>query len=173
MENPDVECEIRLARIVIENRESFIRIIREIGRHYSTHIICFDSDKMAGRDHVEAALHHAWRSFFSTKPISNSFEMEALLFASGSRQCNVASLFGIHEGENIIYICIYPLKENVWKDLSHQMHFLTDKTDELSEEKVARLMSLYNITQHEIELVGTDRLRDLILERIALLEVYR
>ena len=173
MKNPDMKYDIRKARIVVENRESFIRTVQEIAHHYSTHIVCFDSDKMSGRDHVEAALHHAQRSFFSKKSISNSFEMEALLFAAGSRQCNTASLFGIHEGENTIYICIYPVRGNIWNDLSHHMHFLTEDRDELVEEKVARLMSLFNISQHELELVGTDRLRDLILERIALLEVYR
>ena len=48
--------------------------------------------------------------FFPEKPISNSFEMEALLFAAGSRQCLVAALFGIQEGENRIFVCSYPAK---------------------------------------------------------------
>jgi tRNA threonylcarbamoyladenosine modification (KEOPS) complex Cgi121 subunit len=34
-------------------------------------------------------------------------------------------------------------------------------------------MKLFDISQNEVDLVGTDRLKELVLERIALLEVYR
>jgi KEOPS complex subunit Cgi121 len=87
--------EIRKARIAIEERNQFLQVIQEIGRLNSVHIVCFDADKMAGQAHVKAAMHHSQRSFFSGKPISNSFEMEALLFAAGTRQCQVAASFGI------------------------------------------------------------------------------
>jgi len=87
METPIENYEIRKARMTIEDRSEFLRIIQGIARKYSIHIVCFDAEKMAGRDHAKAAIYHAQRSFFSGKPISNSFEMEALLFAAGSRQC--------------------------------------------------------------------------------------
>src|SRR5512136_954276 len=126
MKTPKEKYEIRLARITIDDRDTFLRRIQDIARQYSAHIICFDADKMAGKDHAKAALQHAQRSFFSAKPISNSFEMEALLFAAGSRQCQVATLFGIHEGENTMFVCSFPVNENVWKDLSHHMHFVEE-----------------------------------------------
>jgi tRNA threonylcarbamoyladenosine modification (KEOPS) complex Cgi121 subunit len=34
-------------------------------------------------------------------------------------------------------------------------------------------MKLFDISQNEVDLVGEDRLKELVLERIALLEVYR
>ena len=148
-------------------------MIHEIARFYSTHIVCFDSDKMAGQDHVEEAIRHAQRSFSGTKPISNSIEMEALLFAAGSRQCNAATLFGIHTGKNTLFVCICPVKEGIWEDLAQHMLFVSEKKDVLTQEQEKRLMKLYDITQNELELVGINRLKDLILERIALLEVNR
>jgi KEOPS complex subunit Cgi121 len=99
--------------------------------------------------------------------------MEALLFAAGSRQCLVAALFGIQEGENRTFVCSYPVNEEVWKDLSHLMHFVTETWDEMTPDKEARLMVLFNITQEELDMVGRDRMKDLILERIALLHVNR
>jgi len=159
--------------MTIDDRDAFLQIIQEIARLYSIHIVCFDADKMAGQDHVESAIQHALRSFLSAKPISNSFEMEALLFAAGSRQCNAATLFGIHTGKNTMFVCICPVKEKVWGDLAHHMHFVPEKKDVLTPEKVKRLMTLFDITQNELELVGLYRLKDLILERIALLEVIR
>lgn len=165
--------EIRQAKMTVKDRDVSLHMIQEIARNHSTHIVCFDADKLAGLEHAEAALRHARRSILSAKPISNSFEMEALLFASGSRQCSVAGLFGIHEGENKMFVCSYPVKEEVWKALSHHMHFVTETRDDWNAHKVAKLMSLFGVTNDEIEVVGHERLKDLILERIALLEVSR
>ena len=55
-----------------------------------------------------AAVAQAARAFQEGTNISNTLEMEALLYAAGSRQCNIASSFGIHEGENRIYLCCSP-----------------------------------------------------------------
>jgi KEOPS complex subunit Cgi121 len=43
----------------------------------------------------------------------------------------------------------------------------------IDDEKAARLAELFSITQEEIAVVGRDRLKDLVLERVALLEVNR
>jgi KEOPS complex subunit Cgi121 len=99
--------------------------------------------------------------------------MEALLFAAGSRQCSVATVFGIHEGENTIYVCSYPAKEEVWNALSSHMQFVTETWDDLTDTKIERLVSLFGIPQEELDIVGKERLKDIILERIALLEVFR
>ena len=173
MDTPITDYEIRQARTIIEDRNAFLRKIQEIARLYSIHIVCFDASKMAGLDHAKAAIQHAQRSFFSAKPISNSFEMEALLFAAGSRQCQVAASFGFHEGENSLFVCICPVNECVWTDLSCFMHFVDLPFDDMTPEKEARLASLFNITQEELEVVGRDRIKDLILERIALLSINR
>jgi KEOPS complex subunit Cgi121 len=173
MKTPVVTHEIRQAKITVYDRDVFLRTIQAIARLYSTHIVCFDADKLAGRDHAEAALHHAQRSFFSERPISNSFEMEALLFAAGSRQCLVAALFGIQEGENRMFVCTFPANEEIWKDLAYHMHFVTETWDEMTPDKEARLMILFSITQEELDVVGRDRMKDLILERISLLHVNR
>lgn len=173
MKTPLVPCEIRQAKVNVDDRDAFLRRIQAIARSHSTHIVCFDADKLAGRDHAYAALEHAHRSFFSERPISNSFEMEALLFAAGSRQCLVAALFGIHDGENRMFVCAYPAKEDIWKDLSNHMRLVTESWDEITPDKEARLMILFGITDEELDGVGRDRIKDLILERIALLHINR
>lgn len=165
--------EIRQAVMTVHDRDACLRMIQEVARNYSTHIVCFDADKLAGREHAEAAVRHAKRSVLSAKPISNSFEMEALLFAAGSRQCSVATFFGIHEGENNIYVCSYPAKDEVWYALSSIMHFVNGTWNDWTDTKIERLVSLFGIQEEELNIVGKDRLKDIILERIALLEVFR
>ena len=159
--------------MTVYDRDACLRLIQEVARNYSAHIVCFDADKLAGREHAEAAVRHAKRSVLSAKPISNSFEMEALLFAAGSRQCSVATFFGIHAGENNIYVCSYPAKDEVWYALSSIMHFVPETWNDWTDTKIERLVSLFGIQQEELNIVGKDRLKDIILERIALLEVFR
>ena len=159
--------------MIVNDRSEFLNTLQSIGRKHSTHIICFNADNIAGSRHAEAAIHYAQRSFFSGKPISNSFEMEALLFAAASRQCNLAASFGIHELENCMFVCSSPENESVWEELSHHMHFVTEMWDEITPEKEERLRFFFGISQEELALVGRTRIIDLVLERIALLEVSR
>ncbi len=173
MDTTQDRFEIRQARMTVGDRSEFLSAIQSIARKNSTHIICFNADNMAGQRHVKSALYYAQRSFFSGKSISNSIEMEALLYAAGSRQCNIAALFGIHEHENAMYVCSCPVNENVWDELSYHMHFVSEAWEEITPEKKERLRSFFNITEAELALVGDERIIDLVLERIALLEVCR
>lgn len=173
MDSPEAKYEIRQAIMTVHDRDANLHVIQDIGRRFSVNIICYDAEMLAGREHADAAIQHARRSIISPKPISNSFEMEALLFAAGSRQCSVAASFGIHEGENKMFVCLYPPHEGAWKVLSHHMRFVPETWDEWGPQKVARLISLFGITQDELKTVGDSHLKDLILERIALLEVCR
>jgi KEOPS complex subunit Cgi121 len=165
--------EIRQARMTVGDLTEFLRTIRSIALRHSTYIVCFNAENMAGLRHAEMAIHYAKRSFFSGKPISNSFEMEALLFASGSRQCNIAALFGIHEDENRIFVCSNPLNDLAWKELSVHMTFVTEMWDEITRDKEERLKSFFGITDDELALVGHNRIIDLVVERLALLAVNR
>ena len=157
----------------VRDRSEFLETIRAIALRHSTHIVCFNAENMAGFRHAEAAMHHAKRSFFSGKPISNSYEMEALLFAAGSRQCNRATSFGIHEDDNRIFVGTYPGNEVVWEELSAHMDFVTGIEDEITRDKEQRLKAFFDITDEELVVVGSPRIVDLILERFALLEVNR
>ncbi len=159
--------------MTVGDRAEFLQTIRSIAQRHSTYIVCFNAENMAGFRHAERAMRYAERSFFSGKPISNSFEMEALLFASGSRQCSIAALFGIHEQENTIFVCTYPLNEDVWEDLSDYMDFVKETWDKMTQDKEERLKTFFGITDEELVLVGHARIIDLILERLALLAVNR
>jgi KEOPS complex subunit Cgi121 len=159
--------------MTVGDRAEFLQTIRSIAQKHSTYIVCFNAENLAGFRHAERAMQYAERSFFSGKPISNSFEMEALLFASGSRQCSIAALFGIHEQGNTIFVCTYPLNEHVWEDLSDYMDFVKETWDKMTQDKEERLKTFFGITDEELVLVGHARIIDLILERLALLEVNR
>ncbi len=169
----EVACDIEQAVFEIEDCVRFLNWIREIAGECGTHIVVFDAERMAGREHARSALAHAWRSYFEGAPISNSFEMEALLYAAGTRQCLVATTFGVHEGPNRSFVCICPPSPAARERLAAGVTFVDEDWEAIDAEKRERLIDLFGITSEELEVTGLHLLRDLVLERVALLEVYR
>ena len=163
--------EFRSAVITVGDRDALLATIREIAKLQHTHIVCFDAEKMVGLEHAESAVRHAHHSFSNDSAISNSFEMEALLYAAGSRQCSIAASFGIHEGKNYLFICCCPPSSDAWNALARHMNFSNETWDDPGPEKTSRLMALFEITPEEIEAAGNDRVTALVLERVALLNV--
>jgi KEOPS complex subunit Cgi121 len=167
-------CEIRVAEFTVQDQAGLLAVIRDIARLHKTHIVCFDAEKMTGRRHAKMAICRAERSFVHGTPVSNSFEMEALLYAAGSRQCTVAVSWGIHDGFNTAYVCCCPPCDAVWSDLSKHMRFISTYREDMTQVRITRLMALYGITSEELDAAGgIDRIVDLVLERVALLEVYK
>ena len=173
MAKRELPCEIYRARFTVDGNAAFLREIRTIADEFETHIILFDADRLAGRDHVEAALRHARRSWAGGEAIANSLEMEALLYAAGTRQCQVASSFGIHPGENRSFVAVCPPAPGVRDRLAGLVRFVDEDWEEIGPAKRARLADLFSITPEEVAVVGEERFRELVLERVALLDVYR
>ncbi|HXW98807.1 MAG TPA: KEOPS complex subunit Cgi121 [Methanomicrobiales archaeon] len=172
-DEPPVEFGIRTAVFPIGSCSPFLAGLRAIAAARSTRIICFNADLMAGRAHAEAAIRRALRAVKGGSAISSSLEMEALISASGSRQCSAAGRFGVHEGENRAYVCLCPPVPGAWQDLAGIMEFVDDDWETIDEEKRKRLSEAFGITPAEIRTAGQERFRELVLERVALLEVYR
>jgi KEOPS complex subunit Cgi121 len=129
---------------------------------------------IAGRIHAATAVARAVRAFEEGVTISNTLEMEALLFAAGSRQCNIAASFGIHEGENRVYICCFPAREGVWTALEPLFRFVRESWDTIDPPKERQLMGTFAISPEEIAAAGgSERIVALVLERVALLQVLR
>jgi KEOPS complex subunit Cgi121 len=169
----ELSCEVRAATCFIDERVAFLHKIRTIAESFDTHIICFNADMLAGKRHAREALRHAIRSFHNGSKVSNTLEMEALLFAAGSRQCSVAALFGVHEGNNSVFVTCYPAAEGVWDALEPFLTITDQEWDLIDNQKRMYLMKLFGVTQEEIATFSEDRITELVLERIALLEVYR
>lgn len=176
MLQPSGKYEIRTARISVTDTGEFLRHLRAVMGEHVTTIICFNAGNMAGMRHVKTALDHALRSFScGGSPIAKTLEMEALLYAAGTRQCTEASRsVGIHEGESRAYVCCCPPRQGVWEALEPLMQFVDDDWEVLDPEQRVRLCHLFSISDEEITAAGgTARLSDLVIERVALLDAYR
>jgi KEOPS complex subunit Cgi121 len=175
MENHTNPFEIRAAMCVIGDRAGFLGAITALMARFQVHIICFDADRLSGIKHVKSAVERAMRSFDQGYPISKTIEMEALLYASGSRQTSIGSSLGIHVGKNNLYICCYPGRDDVWHELGSLVRFCDceDPWCEIDPRKRAELMRFFEVTEEELETTVDRDLEILILERVALLDVSR
>jgi KEOPS complex subunit Cgi121 len=170
----DVEAfGIRQAVFTVSDLARFLDRIRRLGERYRTRIICLDADRLAGRAHAEAAILSGLRSVAGGNPIANTLEMEALLYAAGSRQCTVATRFGIHTGTNRSYVILVPPVDAAWDALAGCMEFVEQDWDQLTREKRRWLAEAFAITDDELAAAGRDRFQELVLERVALLDVSR
>ena len=161
------------AIVDIRSVEEFLEELRDIGEEFGVRIVFFNADLVAGSSHVRAAVEHALRSSTAGDTVARSFEMEALLYVSGSRQCTDAARFGIGPGRMRVFICMVPPDPAAAGALGHLVDFVEGDWDAVDQEKREMLMDLFSISPEELNAAGEDRIVDLVKERVALLDVYR
>lgn len=167
-----MEWEVRYATATVEDPGEVLAAVRRIADETGTRVVLFDADRMAGRAHAASALSHAARSFERGDPIARTLEMEALLYAAGTRQTRVGRTFGLHGGENRCWVAVAPPDAGAWERLAGFVRFAADP-GELDPAHRRRLCALFEIGPAELAVVGEGRLSELVLERVALLDAMR
>lgn len=155
----------------IADVRAFLNTAAVIGADYSVTVQAVNADAIAGRTHVEFAVGKAVESFKHKRNLARDTGMEIMLYLRGRRQIERAMDLGVKPGDNNVVIAI--VGENAERALPAVQSIL-DKVDEnvidYSHKKDDLLMKLFDITPAEIEIVGRDRIPELVRERSALLE---
>lgn len=155
--------------ILIKDAEEFLKKLRRKSNENNTVIQALDADKLAGEEHVRFAVEKAIRSFKTGTNIANEISKEIMLYAAGTRQIKKAIKLGIHKGENNIVI----VAVGDDPDLSGFDEIEKRPVLSYNVSKKGTLMDLFNITEDELEAVGVDRIPELVLERVALVDVIK
>lgn len=153
--------------IFINDTELFLKKVKEIGKGKDYVIQVLDADKLAGIEHVIFAVEKAMNSFKKGCNIANDLGKEIMLYAAGTRQINRAIKIGVHNGEN--NIALVAIGEEM--DLSGFYEITPGNVLEYEVSKNRALMDIFNITDDEIKAVGADKIPELVLERVALVDV--
>ena len=132
-------------------------------------VVLFDADKIAGFAHIKSAVAHAKRSFTEGKQIARSLSMEILVYASGQRQCSLASKFGLHDGENKVYVLILDGDEEKAAALVRE---IVSECEPFAPNK-EKLKAEFGITDAEMEAAGENRIEELVIERVALVDAWK
>ena len=155
--------------VFIDNVEDFLGKLKKISNEQNITIQALDADKLAGGEHVRFAMQKAVNAFMGGTNIANDLAKEILLYASGTRQISKAMKLGIHKGQN--NIVLVAIGEN--PDLSSFDEIIKKPVLQYDESKKGAIMQAFNITIEEIEAVGEEKIPELVLERVALVDVIK
>jgi len=133
----------------------------------------FDARYVAGEEHLLSALRKARRAFERGENISQDVRLEVMLYAAATRQLRNAFKMGIKPGSCRIAVLIEA--ENALelsKKVESALSLLRDDSVvECSPDKWDVLREFFHISDEELSCVGKERLCQLVLERVALLDV--
>jgi KEOPS complex subunit Cgi121 len=155
--------------IFIEDIEMFLVKIKEITKNEDIVILALDADKLAGEKHLMFAIEKAMNSFRTGRNIANDLGKEIMLYAAGTRQITRAMKIGVHNGKN--NIALVGIGKDI--DLSGFEEITPGNVLQYDESKDRVLMDIFKITEEEIKAVGMDKIPELVLERVTLVDVLK
>ncbi len=130
-------------------------------------VLVIRGDMVFGSDHLRSALYHAKRAMSEGSNSSDSLPMETLLYASGERQLGVAirkmSVDQSSEEIAIAQISGAELpKGDEWRVMAPIRKDLPDS-----------VLEKFGVSEKELQTTASGRRMDLILERIASVDVMK
>lgn len=184
-----MNVQVTSATVNMPDIMAFIRELQDIQTEYDVTIQALDADLVAGPEHILFATEKAIRSWNFGKAMANDLGMEILLYASGNRQISRALEMGVHTGDNRVALVIASDARSAVEGSVQRVKVLVEMMggrveEENSEgekdgilayidDKKIRLQSFFNITDLELEAAGAQKICDLVLERVAMVDVMK
>lgn len=154
----------------ISSVEDTLSKAKEFESRHEVKVQLIRADRVFGPLHLEVALEHAQRAFEHGRNRSNDIGIELLLYAAAERQISVAiGKSGIRDGTEKVAIVI--VGEAPEEELLSMLGL--ERNDDVLAAEPDQSYSVFGISTEEVEAIGNDRVSDLILERMALSELYR
>jgi len=158
----------------------FFKQILNLSKEYKIVIQVIDADIVYGKNHLISASEHAVRAFGQKKNSTNSLAMEILLYASGERQIQRAiQKVGIKKGNvNIALVFADEVqKEKNGKVSDTIVGKILEALNLIRDDKVLEgdidTLRKFGITQQELMTVPEYKHGNLILERVAMVDVIK
>ena len=167
------------ARGNIQDVDDFLKQIFSFAKENRIIIQVFDADVVYGKNHLVSAAEHAVRAFERGKNTTNSLVMEILLYASGERQLKLAiSKMGIKVGKgNVAFVLIDDIKDAKGKisdQLTNELLKLVSlKRDDKVLDGNESTLRKFGISENEIKTVTKAKYGDLILEKVAMVDIIK
>jgi KEOPS complex subunit Cgi121 len=177
-------CKIVAGTVSIKSVDDFLSVLREVAQKYAVTIQAMDAGLIAGEEHITSAVTKAIRAVSKNQSITSDLGLEILLYAAGKRQIERALTMGVTEGNKKVAVVIVDARDE--KDLDLVAEEVKRKTGmkeepiqdlelevEHNEHKRDKLKKFFAITEEELNAVGEQKLKMLVLERVALLDVLK
>lgn len=161
-------------RIFIEDLRSFLRTIEDISKATGCIVQSMNADKVAGEDHLQFAVAKALRAFEQERNAAKDTGIEIMRYASGKRQIEEAFSMGVRQGRNNVVFIVMGEACSVSScvDMLGQMVVPADVIKYLPSKREEMIIQ-FGITADEIEVVGEQMVPELVIERVALVDVLK
>jgi len=184
----ELNCKIIAGKVGISNVDDFLSSLKNIAHEYDVTIQAMDAELIAGGEHIISAVKKAIRATERKRSIASDLGLEILLYAAGRRQIERALAMGVSvsEDEKRVAIVIVDASASGEKDLEGVAEEVKRKTG-IQEEPISELeleleykgdkkegiKKFFDITEAELKAVGEPKLKMLVLERVAMLDVLK
>ncbi|MDK2893139.1 KEOPS complex subunit Cgi121 [Methanohalophilus sp.] len=161
--------------VFVDDLQEFLNEIHSLATSNEVIIQAMDASKLVGMSHIDLAMRKAMRAFEEQQNVARDLGVEIMRYASGKRQIGEAFSLGLSEGENhVVFVVLGELEEAVSRT-SGMLRELIEISPvlEFRPDKKAILMEHFGIQEAEIIAVGYEKLPDLVLERVALVDVLK
>ena len=160
----------------IKDVDDFLKKIGSFASKNNLIIQVFNADLIYGKNHIISAVEHAKRAIKRKTNTTNSLEKEILLYASGERQLKLAiPKMGIKEGKgNVAILTIEESKSKTSKQISNDLMklFKLERDDNVLEGNDDTLRK-FGINKNELKTVTKAKYGDLILEKVAMVDIIK
>lgn len=168
-----IEIRLLFGKPVIRERADLILALRDLQSGCDCIIQALDADKVVSERHISFAIEKAFAAISEKRNVAKDAGMEIMLYASGERQIERALSMGISDStKRIALILAASASECRWPDASELSRIL-EEDGQGSSFCTEAIKETFNITPEEIDAVGEDRIEDLVIERVALVDANR
>ena len=162
------------ARGTIKDVDSFLQQITSFAQDNSVVIQAFNADVIYGKNHLISAVDHAMRAMERKTNTTNSLAMEILLYSAGERQLKLAiPKMGVKKGNANIAFVVVDNKKRDEKSIDELLKELSLKRDDNVLEGNEDTLKSFGLNDQTIKTVTKDKYGDLILEKIAMVDIIK
>ena len=186
----ELNCKLIAGKVRVSNVDDFLAVLKTVARKYDVTIQAMNAELIAGEEHIKSAVKKALRAVERNRNITNDLSLEILLYAAGRRQIERALAMGVSEseGENaktvaIVIVDTYTSASGgkdldmVAGEVKKATMMVEEPVQELelehNEDKKEKLKQFFEISEDELKAVGESKLKQLVLERVAMLDVLK
>jgi KEOPS complex subunit Cgi121 len=161
------------AKGIIPDIEYALKITNSYADEHKITIQLMDANMVYGKQHLQSAVDNALRSFERDDSISSTLAMEILLYASGEYQIrNALEKMGLKSAEVEQQIAMVLVAD---QDPDQLVQELFSKLDLVQDDSVldgdVEVLKRFGITDAEIDAILPKKVGDLILERVAMVDI--
>jgi len=166
--------EIRLlfGKPVIRNRIELLSALRDLQSSHGCVVQALDADKVVSERHIILAAEKAFAAISQGRNIAKDPGMEIMRYASGERQIEKALAMGICDSTERMVLILASTGKSHWPEVSELSRLIALDGRGCSF-KAEAVKEAFNISAEEIEAVGEERMAELVIERVALVDTYR